>query len=103
MFEVQMLIPVASNDGVVFAAEHHAAFEAAAVDAIGGFTLFPSTAIGGWKNADGVVYSDSTRVYGFALTSLSQGAAVVGLARFAAKHYDQEAIAIRYLGHFEII
>jgi hypothetical protein len=98
-----MLIPVAANNGEVFSASHHAAFEFKACDALGGFTLYPATAVGGWINGDGKAYADATRVYGFALRSLAQGSALVELARFAAEHYGQEAIAIRYLGQFEII
>ncbi len=103
MFEVQMLIPVTSNNGEVFSAEHHAAFEFAACDALGGFTLVPSTAFGGWINGDGKAYRDETRVYVFAIRSIEKGVVVVELARFACRHYWQEAIAIRYLGQFEAI
>ncbi len=98
-----MLIPVASNEGDTFTAAHHAAFEVAIVDSFGGFTLYPSTAVGGWRNADGVIYADATRVYGIAVVSLADGGKVGELAAFAKTHYRQEAISIRYLGQFEIL
>jgi excisionase family DNA binding protein len=71
MFEVQMLIPLADNDGETFTAEHHAAFEAAVIDSFGGFTLYPASAIGGWRNAAGVTFSDATRIYGIAVVRSS--------------------------------
>jgi hypothetical protein len=103
MFEVQMLIPVVSNEGDVFTAEHHAAFEARVIDACGGFTLYPSTAVGGWRNDTGQEFRDRTRVYGMAIRSLADGAGVAALGNFAKAHYCQEAIFIRYLGQVEII
>lgn len=103
MFEVQMLIPFNDNDGNTFSAEHHAAFEAALLDSFGGFTLYPSSAVGGWRNTDGKAFADSTRIYGIAVPSLSEGDKVGELARLAKSHYCQEAIAIRYLGQFEIL
>lgn len=103
MFEVQMLIPVADNDGDTFPAAHHAAFEAAIIDSFGGFTLYPASAIGGWRNADGVTFADATRVYGIAVVSLADGDKIGGLVRFAKAFYMQEAIFIRYLGIVEIL
>jgi hypothetical protein len=103
MFEVQVLIPLADNDGETFTAAHHAAFEEAIVDAFGGFSLLPSTAVGGWKNDAGVMFSDVTRVYAIAVVSLTHGDKLGGLVRFAKAFYMQEAIFIRYLGVVEIL
>lgn len=103
MFEVQILIPLADNDGEDFSAEHHAAFEAAIIDSFGGFTLYPASAIGGWRNAAGITFADATRVYGIAVVSLVDGDKIGGLARFAKAFYLQEAIFIRYLGVIEIL
>lgn len=103
MFEVQMLIPVADNDGDAFTAEHFAAFEAAILDAFGGFTLYPSQAVGGWRNDAGIEYRDSSRIYGIAVPSIADGAKLVALVRFAKAFFSQEAIAVRYLGQVEIL
>lgn len=103
MFEVQMLIPLADNDGETFGVEHHAAFEAAIIDSFGGFTLYPASAVGGWRNAAGVTFSDATRIYGIAVVSLVDGDKLGALARFAKAFYMQEAIFIRYLGIIEIL
>lgn len=103
MVEVQMLIPKAANDGASFPVEHHKVFETAIVDAFGGYTLLPSDAVGGWRNADGVTYADSTRLYAIAIVSIVDGAKIGALATFAKAHYAQEAIAIRYLGLFEVL
>lgn len=103
MFEVQMLIPLADNDGETFTAEHHAAFEAAIIDSFGGFTLYPASAVGGWRNAAGVTFSDATRIYGIAVVSIVDGDKLGALVRFAKTFYCQEAIFIRYLGIIEIL
>jgi len=103
MFEVQVLIPIVDNDGRPFTGEDHAAFEAALVDRFGGFTLFPSTAVGGWKDADGVLYNDRTRVYGIAVRSIVDGAGIGEVVTFAKAHYRQLAIFVRYLGIVEIL
>jgi hypothetical protein len=103
MFEVQMLIPLAGNDGASFTAEHHAVFESAAVESFGGFTLYPACASGRWVNDAGVDMTDATRIYGFAVASIADGSKVVALAGFAKVLYEQEAIFIRYLGVTEIL
>lgn len=103
MFEVQMLIPLADNDGETFSVGHHSAFEAVIIDSFGGFTLYPASAIGGWRNAAGETFSDATRIYGIAVVSLVDGDKLGALARFAKAFYLQEAIFIRYLGQVEIL
>lgn len=103
MLEVQMLIPVAANDGAIFSASHHAVFEGEILAAFGGFTLLLTGAVGGWRNADGVTYADATRLYAIAIVSIADGSKVGALADFAKAHYAQEAIAIRYLGIFEVL
>lgn len=103
MFEVQMLIPLASNGGEIFTVEHHAVFEATILDSFGGFTLYPSAAVGGWRNADGKTFADTTRIYGIAVVSLVDGDKVGALARFAKAFYEQDAISVRFLGVFEIL
>lgn len=103
MFEVQMLIPLADNDGETFSDAHHASFETVIIDSFGGFTLYPSVAVGGWRNADGKTFADTTRIYGIAVVSLVDGDKVGALARFAKAFYAQEAISIRFLGVFEIL
>jgi len=102
MFEVQILIPVVSNDGVTFSADHHAAFETVAIDLFNGVTRFPSQAVGSWVDA-GRRYDDATVVYGVAVKSIVDGAKVGELVAFAKRHYRQESIFIRYLGLAEII
>jgi hypothetical protein len=103
MFEVQYLIPVTDNAKVEFTAVHHVAFEAALLEAFGGFTLLPAEAAGSWVNDHGVPMHDLTRVYIVAVASIAQGDRVAALAGFAKAHYAQEAIFIRYLGVSEII
>lgn len=103
MFEVFMLIPLADNDGEFFTVEHFLAFEVVILDSFTGFTVVPSEIVGAWRNDAGVVYRDRSRCYVIGLASIEQGAAVAALARFARAFFRQEAIAIRFLGHLEII
>jgi hypothetical protein len=103
MFEVLMLVPLADNDGEVFSSEHFMAFEVVILDSFPGFSMLPDEIVGAWRNDAGVVYRDRSRCYVIGLSSLSQGAAVVALARYAKAWFRQEAIAIRYLGTLEII
>jgi hypothetical protein len=103
MFEVQILIPVQSNEGATFSSAHHAAFEAELLAAFGGFTRIPVEAVGAWKNAAGVRFDDETRLYAVALTSITRGGDVAAVVAFAKAHYAQEAVFIRYLGVVEIL
>lgn len=103
MFEVQVLIPVVDNDGRAFTGEDHTAFEVVLVDRFGGFTLYPSTAVGGWKDASGVLFTDRTRMYGIAVASITDGAKIADVVTFAKAHYRQLAIFVRYLGLVEIL
>jgi hypothetical protein len=102
MFEVQFLIPIGDNDGNVFPADHHAAFEDEAVRLFGGVTRLPTEATGTWVN-EGLRFDDKTIVYVVAVQSIGSGWDILGLARFAKSHYRQEAIYIRYLGVAEVI
>jgi hypothetical protein len=103
VFEIQMLIPVADNGGVTFTAEHHRAFEVAILNRFGGFSIYPTETVGSWRDDDGRVYVDRTRVYSIAIGSIAAGAKIASLARFAKRHYRQEAIFIRYLGQAEVL
>ena len=102
MFEVQMLIPLASNSGVDFDEDHHADFETFALDLFGGITRLSSEAAGTWADA-GSVYHDRFRIYVVALGSIVSGAKVGELATFAKAHYEQLAIYVRYLTLAEIL
>jgi hypothetical protein len=100
---VEILIPLTSNEGAAFTADHHVAFEAHLITAFGGYSLLPGTIRGGWMDA-GVVYSDETRVYAVAVTSLLvDGHKVVAIVEIAKSHYGQLAIFVRYLGLAEVL
>ncbi len=102
MFELQVFIPIVGNDGIAFTGEDHTAFEAVVVERFGGFTLYPSHAVGAWVDA-GVTYRDSIRIYGIVVKSITDGAKVAEVVTFAKAHYAQLAIFIRYLGVTEIL
>lgn len=103
MFEVTILIPVTDNDGAAFGPAEFGAFEAAILDAFGGFSVLPSLVVGAWRNDAGVVYRDNSRGYVLAVSSIAKGVDVVALAEKAKVIFKQEAIAFRYLGQLEII
>jgi len=102
MIEVQILVPVAGNDGAEFSADHHEAFETFAAELFGGVTRLPSNAAGVWIEA-GTVYRDETRVYVVALASITDGGKVRTLADFVKAHYAQLAVYVRYLGTAEVL
>ena len=101
MFEAQLFVPVADNDGKVFSQTHHQVFEAKLLASFGGFTRGAEVE-GAWLD-DGTVYKDRIVIYTVALQSIAQGAEVVAAAQVAKSHYRQEAIYLRYLGLAEII
>ncbi len=103
MIVVEILIPLTSNEGAAFTADHHVAYEAHLITAFGGYSLLPGTVRGGWADA-GIVYTDETRVYAVALASLlTEGHKVVAVVEIAKAHYGQLAIFVRYLGIAEIL
>lgn len=102
MIEVQILIPVAGNDGVAFAREFDEVFEAKLVELFGGMSLSPHLITGAWID-DGTLYHDQTRIYTVALSSLAKGHLIGEAVEFAKVHYNQLAIYVRYLGLSEIL
>ena len=103
MIIVEILIPLTSNEGAAFNADHHLAFEAQLITIFGGYSLLPGTVRGGWRDA-GVIYTDETRIYAVAIGSLLvDGHKVVAIAEIAKAHCAQLAIFIRYLGMAEVL
>jgi len=102
MFEVQLIIPVEDNDGNAFTEADFEGFRQKLLDLFGGYTEYPGTTLGGWVD-DGDVYTDESRIFGVAISSLSDGPKVVEAAEFAADHFDQESVFVRYLGRTEFI
>lgn len=103
MIVIEILIPLANNEGAAFDAAHHVAFESHLIAAFGGYSLLPGTVRGGWVDA-GVTYTDETRVYAIAVASLLvDGHKVVDLVQVAKAHYTQLAIFVRYLGMAEVL
>jgi hypothetical protein len=104
MVEVQFFIPLADNERVDFDAKHHKQFEKRLTHYFpSGWTLLPSEAVGQWKEK-GIVYPDRHRISMVAVEGLLVSAGtILRLVQFAAKHYRQKAIYVRYLGASEII
>lgn len=102
MFEVQLLIPLSDNEGDAFDESDFEEFREELLDLFGGYTEYPGTTLGGWVH-DGDTYTDESRIFGVAISSLSDGPKVVEAAEFAADHFDQESVFVRYLGRTEFI
>ncbi len=102
MFELQILIPVKSNEGELFTATQHQQFERELINLFGGFSLYPNEVTGAWADA-GEIYYDQTRAYALAVRSITDGSKVQSTVDFAKSHYGQLAIFVRYLGINEIL
>lgn len=101
MIEVQVFIPLKSNEGKAFDQAHHMGFEAFVLERFGGISLLPGQVAGSWMD-EGKIYHDQTRVYLIAMVSLLEAASLNEVLGFAKIHYRQEAIYFRYLGQSEI-
>lgn len=100
---VEILIPLTSNEGSAFDADHHRAFEAELISTFGAYSQLPGAVRGGWAHA-GVVYTDENRVYGVAVEALLRDSAkLLHVVEFAKAHYSQLAIFVRYLGQAEVL
>jgi hypothetical protein len=103
MVEVTILIPIASNEGKAFAPGHHQVWERYVVDTFGGFSLLPGSVVGAWADG-GVVFSDHTRAYVIAVDGILAVADKLRIAvRYAAQHYEQKSVYVRYLGVSEVL
>jgi hypothetical protein len=103
MIAIEILIPLFSNEGDEFTADHHGAFESVLTDTFGGFTRPFGVVLGGWQSA-GIVYVDKSQLYVVGITSmLIDGHKVLHVVDVAKTHYSQLAIFVRYLGMAEII
>jgi hypothetical protein len=101
MFEVRILIPVASNEGQKFSPSHHNLFELFVVERFGGITRYGS-AEGAWVD-NGQLFRDQTLVYAVAMKSIADGAKLAEVVEFAKSHYGQLAIYLTYLGQSEVL
>jgi hypothetical protein len=100
MFEVQVFVPVADNNGVAFEEADYAALETEIATRFGGFTLNPGAAVGAWIDG-GRIYHDRHRIYSIGVRSLTQGHLIGEVLGFAKNRFRQEAIFFRYLGQTE--
>lgn len=101
MLIIELYIPLADNDGRVFTADHHEAFETVLAGLFGGFTR-TGQVTGGWQH-EGRIYRDELVSYVVTLPSIVQGAKVGEAVDVAKAHYAQLAIFVRYLGLAEVL
>ena len=103
MIEVQVLIPVLSNAGETFSAEHDGVFEAFLLTKVNGFSRQPGLVAGAWIGEGGFTYRDANRVYTVALDSIVLAGVIGEIAEFAKVHYGQLAIYVRYMNLSEVL
>lgn len=105
MFEIQVFVPVSDNDGVAFDAGSFEALEAVLCDRFGGFTLFPSPVVGGWRGPEGRIYRDTLRVYGVWTEAPEVSDAIRVTADYVKTAFRQEAVSVRVpaTGRAEIV
>lgn len=103
MFNVEILIPLSDNQGMVFTQEHHRVFESQLIDQFGGYSRRPGAVQGGWKNAEGTVFNDYSTIYMVAVGSILATGGLAKVVSFAKAHYLQEALMISYWGLTEIL
>ena len=104
MVEVLILIPLADNAGVEFEGDHNAAFEKNLRDVFGNISVLPGSGHGSWTMRDGSVVIEPWRIYMVAVDSLlASGGTIHRMAQFAAAHFRQESIYVRYLGISELV
>ena len=103
MFEATILIPLTDNPGAPHNPQAWAEFEKQLALEFGGFTKAAQCSFGGWVDHAGNLVTDTSREYAVALSSLAQGAALIGVAKTAKRLFKQDAIYIRYLGQSEVI
>lgn len=101
MIELRFFIPLANNAGVLFTQDHHAAFERYAATRLGGISKMPGEVSGQWVS-DGTIYADRLVEYIVAFASIFHVAKLAAVFAYAARHYDQKAIYVRYAGHAEL-
>jgi len=88
----EILIPVASNDGIQFDAGVVAGFDALCLEAFGGFTHNPTQLRGVWRDADtGIVYDEPMTMYFVYSDNVDT---VIAVASSAATIFDQVAISV---------
>lgn len=102
MVEVIVLIPLAGNDGQRFSADHHRVFEQVLTETFEGMSRLPGIIWGVWLD-EGTRYDDANVAYLLVLKSITDGGKLGGVIDFAKRHYQQEAIFLRYLGVVEIV
>ena len=99
---VELFIPLADNDGLVFGLAHHRVFEERLLDVFGGFTRRSDPIKGAWID-NGRIYQDDLVIYVVRLESITLGSRVREAVEFAKAHYEQEAIFVSYLGLSEVL
>ena len=103
MITVELLIPVADNDGQTFSPNHDDDFLQTVATLFGGATIVPGLTTGRWIDG-GTVYRDQCRILEFDVEGMILRADDIrAVAEFAKSHYGQLAVRISYLGCSEVI
>lgn len=95
MFEIQVFVPVADNDGVVFDDGAFGALETVLCDRFGGFSLFPTPVVGGWRGPEGRIYRDTLRAYAVWTETPELSDDLRATAAYVKVAFAQEAVSVR--------
>lgn len=93
---VDLLLPVADNDGNIFSPAAIASFEAQLLALAGGFTRKGEVA-GVWRDDAGRVYQDQSRLYSLTVPRRRAGAIVREIDRFVREAFRQKASFVELL------
>lgn len=102
MFEAEILVPLANNDGKPFTEGTFEGFELKLSELFGGATRLEGPTTGVWLDGNRL-YADRLVRYVVALRSIGDGAKVVAAAEVAKVTFEQLAVYVRYLGQSEIL
>lgn len=97
MIEVNILVPVADNDGLNFTPNDFRTWEDELASLFGGFSLLPGHVKGAWIDNDRR-YDDTLRTYVVVIGNITEGDKVGRAVEAAKRLFRQEAIYFRALG-----
>lgn len=97
--KLDVLIPVADNDGHPFSPEDFAALEGLLLSLAGGYTNHGKLT-GAWRSPSGQVFTDETRAYSVTVPADVAESVASAISRFVTGHFRQEATWIEFTPTF---
>ncbi|MEX0781038.1 MAG: hypothetical protein WD557_00190 [Dehalococcoidia bacterium] len=98
LIEAHIIIPVRNNAGIAFSDEDWLELHQRLASVAGGFTR-RGPHLGSWTDPDdGVEYTEPVFDFEVDIESWTSAGDFVDIAKWAASHFDQQAIAIKIAG-----